>query len=139
MIGFKIIDPIRKIPISGGASTTTVDGGAAASGLGGASNLPGDFGDKWKSPYLLATERRSLDKRTSRLSSGSSQPGSVRLGGGAGNNGGGTDFDDSWNPAILFASRRGTHSGSGLKSVGRSDPEINSKYSFYNISGIISF
>ena len=114
MIGFKIIDPVRKIPIGGGASTTTADGGAAASGWGGAT-------------HLLATERRSLDKRTSRLSSGSSQPGSLRLGGGAGNNGGASSFDDSWND---FSKRR-PHSGSGFgqpQHVGQSNAENNGKY-----------
>ena len=57
--------------------------------MGGATNLDGGVGNSWKSPYLLAMERRG------RFSSGSSQPGSAETMGGATNLGGGkVDLSD---------------------------------------------
>ena len=74
--------------------------------MGGATNLDGDVGDSWKSPYLLAREQRG---RVGSGSSSSQSGGRSNIGGGVGN---GPEFD--------------TAGCSG--SDGHSNAEINGKY-----------
>ena len=78
-LGLNIIDPLRK---KSSAHSSAANG---ASGLGGATNLDGDVGNSWKSPFLLARERRGhlgSGSGSARYAGGETMGGATNLGGG---------------------------------------------------------